>query len=154
MEVISVLAPTLILLAIGYIAGRQLETKHFRLLMAGEQQHPEMLVITVEDFPEEWRVEQVHVVIGNVVISLDYYKRIIATFRAIIGGSIREYEPLLARARREALLRMKTEAIEMGFDHVVNVRIETARLASGRRDGKGTAGVEIVAYGTALKLAS
>jgi hypothetical protein len=35
----------------------------------------------------------------------------------------------------------------------VNVRLETSRLASARGNGEGTAGVEMLAFGTALKLA-
>ena len=91
---------------------------------------------------------------GNVVISLDYFKRFIAGLRMLFGGRIKTYEPLLDRARREAVLRMIEEAKRDGYDAVVNVRLETSRLASARADGKGVAGVEILAFGTALKLAT
>jgi uncharacterized protein YbjQ (UPF0145 family) len=89
---------------------------------------------------------------GSIVISVDYFKRFLAGLRAIFGGRIRSYEPLLDRARREALLRMTEDAVSRGFDAVVNVRLETARLASSRGNGKGTAGVEMLAFGTALEL--
>ena len=61
-------------------------------------------------------------------MSHDYFRRVVGNVRQLFGGRIKEYEPLLARARRLALLRMTNHAIEMGFDHIVNVRIETARL--------------------------
>ncbi|MGB5331529.1 MAG: heavy metal-binding domain-containing protein, partial [Woeseiaceae bacterium] len=64
------------------------------------------------------------------------------------------YEPLLERARREALLRMTESAREQGYDAIFNVRLETSRLANATRDGKGTAGVEMLAFGTAVKLVS
>ena len=54
---------------------------------------------------------------------------------------------------REAVLRVKEQAREQGYHAVVNLRLETSRLASSRRNGKGTAGIEILAFGTALKLA-
>jgi uncharacterized protein YbjQ (UPF0145 family) len=60
----------------------------------------------------------------------------------------------LERARREAILRMTEEAQQQGFDAIFNVRLETSRLANARRDGKGVAGVEMLAYGTAVKFAS
>jgi hypothetical protein len=37
---------------------------------------------------------------------------------------------------------------------VVSVRIETSRLAAASRQGKGTAGVEVLAFGTAVQRAS
>lgn len=64
------------------------------------------------------------------------------------------HEPLLDRARREAMLRMTEEARSQGYDAVYNVRLETSRLASSRGDGKGTAGIEMLAYGTAVKFVS
>jgi uncharacterized protein YbjQ (UPF0145 family) len=85
-------------------------------------------------------------------VSLDYFKRVIAGLRAIFGGRIKTYEPLLDRARREAVLRMKEEAREHGFDAVINVRIQTSRLANARGNGEGTAGVEVLAFGTGLVL--
>ena len=47
---------------------------------------------------------------------------------------------------------MKERAIEQGFDAIINVRFESSRLANARQDGKGTAGVEMLVYGTALRL--
>jgi uncharacterized protein YbjQ (UPF0145 family) len=92
-------------------------------------------------------------VTGSIVISLDYFKRVIAGLKGLVGGRITTYEPLLERARREALLRMIESAKAQGYDAVINVRLETSRLANSRGDGKGTAGVEMLAFGTAIKLA-
>ena len=67
-------------------------------------------------------------------------------------GYATSYETLLDRGRREALLRLKESAREAGYRAVINVRLETSRLANRRRDGKGTTGVEILAFGTGLAL--
>jgi uncharacterized protein YbjQ (UPF0145 family) len=104
--------------------------------------------------PEDWNASSSTMVTGSIVISLDYFKRVIAGLRGLVGGRIKTYEPLLERARREALLRMSESAHEQGYDAVFNVRLETSRLANASRDGKGTAGVEMLAFGTAVKLAS
>jgi uncharacterized protein YbjQ (UPF0145 family) len=56
------------------------------------------------------------------------------------------------RARREAVLRAKQNAIAQGYHAVVNLRLETARLANARRNGKGTAGIEVLAFGTGIRL--
>ncbi|MEL7186711.1 MAG: heavy metal-binding domain-containing protein, partial [Pseudomonadota bacterium] len=99
-----------------------------------------------------WSANTSDLVNGSVVISLDYFKRVIAGMRALVGGRIKTYEPLLERARREALLRMVESARSQGYDAIFNVRLETSRLANAR--GEGTAGVEILAFGTAIKFAS
>ena len=84
------------------------------------------------------------------MVSHDYFKNFLAQLRMMIGGRIKSYEPLLDRARREAVLRMKEQALARGHNRVVNMRLETSRLANSRRGGKRTAGVEVLAYGTAL----
>lgn len=140
----------LALVVFAYLIGSSIERRHFRELREREERAHGYPVITFETLPSEWRVTSSGLVRGSVVISLDYFKRIIAGLRGIIGGRIRTYEPLLDRARREAVLRMIEQARERGYDAVVNVRLETSRLANARRDGKGTAGIEMLAFGTGI----
>lgn len=143
----------LLLLILAYFVGSAIERKHFKELREREANIRNFPVITFESLPEDWQVTSVELVHGSVVISLDYFKRVIAGLRGLIGGRIRTYEPLLDRARREALLRMAEDARQRGFDAVVNVRLETSRLANARRNDQGTAGVEMLAFGTAITLA-
>ena len=89
---------------------------------------------------------------GSVVVSVDYFKRFLAGLRQLIGGRVKSYESILDRARREAVLRLKADAIARGYNAVVNVRLETTRMANARRGGEGIAGLEVLAYGTGLKL--
>ena len=138
------------LLMLAYVIGSLLEKRHFRSIRAREAAASGFPVVTFDDVPADWSVGSAQLVSGSVVISLDYFKRVIAGLRGIIGGRIKTYEPLLDRARREAVLRMSEAARAQGFDAVINVRIETSRLANGRRDGKGVAGVEMLAFGTAV----
>ena len=87
---------------------------------------------------------------GTVENSPDYVTRVAAGIKGDVGGNIGVFEPLLERARREALLRMKAEARARGHNTVINVRLETSRMASTASKGRGTAGVEILAFGTAI----
>jgi uncharacterized protein YbjQ (UPF0145 family) len=151
MEYLSVLITPVMLLG-AWISGNILERRHLKDLRLLESGSRGVLAITVEDIPPDWHVESSNLVMGNVVISQDYFKRVAASIKGIFGGNIRVFEPLLERARREALVRMKGVAHARGYDAIINVRIETSRLASSRRDGKGTAGVEILAFGTAISL--
>ncbi|MEM6273668.1 MAG: heavy metal-binding domain-containing protein [Myxococcota bacterium] len=139
----------LALLLTGYIAGRIAERRHYASIEVREHRFREMPTVTFERL-DAWQAERSGLVYGSVVVSLDYFKRFVAGLRQIFGGRIQAYEPLLDRARREALLRMKELAHDEGYDAVLNVRLETSRLASSGSDGKGTAGVEIVAFGTGI----
>ena len=85
---------------------------------------------------------------GNVVISVDYFKRFVAGLRNLVGGRITTYETLLDRARREAILRMKEQAHGLGGYIVFNVKLETASISKGRKNTVGS--VEVLAYGTAF----
>ena len=153
MEFLSYFITPVMLLG-AWISGGILERRHLKKLLLLESGSRGMLAVTIEDLPPDWHVESCELVMGNVVISQDYFKRVAASIKGIFGGNIRVLEPLLERARREALIRMKGVAHARGYDTIINVRIETATLASARRDGKGTAGVEILAFGTAISLSN
>lgn len=133
-----------------YFVGGAIERRHFAHIERREKALASFPVTTFETLPEQWQADRVALVGGSVVVSLDYFKRFVAGLRALFGGRIRTYEPLLDRGRREAVLRMIEDARGRGFDAVINVRLETSRLANSRRDGDGTAGIEILAFGTGI----
>ena len=141
-----------LILVLAYFVGSMIERRHFRNLRKREAEASGYPVITFETLPADWTVGSTGLVSGNVVISLDYFKRVIAGLRGLVGGRIKTYEPLLDRARREAMLRMIESARQSGYDAIVNVRLETSRLANSRRDGEGVAGVEMLAFGTGITL--
>jgi uncharacterized protein YbjQ (UPF0145 family) len=98
------------------------------------------------DIPEE-SIRSARLVYGSAVISVDYFKRILASLRNIFGGKVKSYESLVDRARREAMLRMKAMAGDATV--IVNVRIETSAI--GKQSKRKNIGcLEAVAYGTAL----
>jgi uncharacterized protein YbjQ (UPF0145 family) len=143
----------LMILVGAYLIGSYIEKRHFRKIIEREKALQGFPVTTFAAMPSKWQVADAELVSGNVVVSLDYFKRVIAGLRTIVGGRIKTYEPLLDRARREAMLRMAESAKKSGYDAVMNVRLETSRLANSKGKGKGLAGVEMLAFGTAVKLA-
>ena len=144
----------ILILIFAYFIGSRIEKKHFEDIRRREADARNFPVVSFRTLPEDWNVGSSTLVVGNIVISLDYFKRVIASLKGLVGGRIKTYEPLLDRARREAMLRMIESARSQGYDAVINVRLETSRLANARRDGKGIAGVEMFAYGTAIKFAN
>jgi uncharacterized protein YbjQ (UPF0145 family) len=91
-------------------------------------------------------------VMGSVVISIDYFKRLLAILRNIFGGRVTSYETLVDRARREAVLRLKAAARRKGCDIVVNLRLETSTIGQSANNRNSVGCVEVLAYGTAIAL--
>jgi uncharacterized protein YbjQ (UPF0145 family) len=153
-ELILNLGMPLILLTLAYFTGTLIERNHYRAIRVRESKTRRMPVNNFKRPPSDWDIRDSGLVTGHVVISVDYFKRFLAGLRAIVGGRVKSYESLLDRARREAILRVKEQAHESGFDAVMNLRIQTSRLANARRNGQGLAGIEILAFGTGVKRAS
>lgn len=140
----------LVLLILGLCFGRYAEAKHFNSIKEREIEYRNILAFSSRFPPLDYKVKMASLVSGNVVVSVDYFKRFVAGLRAIVGGRMTSYETLLERARREAVLRMKEDAMAQGYEQIFNVKLETASITKGK---KGTIGcVEVYAYGTGLAL--
>jgi uncharacterized protein YbjQ (UPF0145 family) len=140
----------LVLILIGYAVGTLAEKRHYRSIQRREHAFLHLPAVSMKavDCPDD-QVKSAELVYGSAVISVDYFKRFLAGLRNIFGGSVKSYESLIDRARREALLRMKEMA--QGATMIVNVRIETAIV--GQKANKKSIGcLEAIAYGTALTL--
>ncbi len=138
------------LVAVGYGVGRLLEKRHYRSIRQREKVLNALPAVAAK-LPDPATLTQMGegcLVMGSVVISVDYFKRVVAGLRNLVGGRVRSYESLLDRARREAVLRMKQEAQALGARLVFNVKFETASISKGRKKTIGS--VEVLAYGTAL----
>jgi len=151
MELIFGLAVALVLLVVGGVIGSITEAAHFRRLDAEEQQLAPILMSDMKRLPDNWQAAGARLVSGNVVIATDYFKVFVAGLRNLFGGRIRGYERLMDRARREAVVRMLREARALGANAVWNVRLQTSTI-QGKQQGK-SAGIEVMAYGTAIRVA-
>lgn len=136
------------LIALGYFAGRHAENKHYASIHQREQRFLQLPAVPTRQWDTTRSVANAQLVCGSVVVSADYFKRLLANLRNIVGGRMRSYESLLDRARREAILRLKEQCPDA--DIVVNLRLETSSIGSSRRQS-GISCVEVVAYGTAIK---
>ena len=138
------------LMTAGFVVGTQRERHHLDKLQKREASLAHLPATTGLVLPNHTSLHQAQLVHGTVVISVDYFKRLVAMFRMLLGGRITSYESILERARREAVVRMKEDAIKHDADGIINVRIETSRIATGRGEN-GVAGLEVLAYGTSIR---
>jgi len=141
----------IVLIALGYFAGSMAESKHYKSIKERERSFLKLPAVTIKNaLDKNANIERAHLVSGSVVISLDYFKRILAGLRNIFGGEISSYETLVDRARREAILRMKERS--KGASIILNVRIETSYIGQSANQRKTVGSIEAIAYGTAVTL--
>lgn len=139
----------LLLLCLGYGFGSYREKKHFESIFQREAELQDILVFESRPPKDDNKGSGANLVMGNVVISSDYFKTFVAGLRKLIGGRLRSYETLLDRGRREALLRMKQQARDLGATHIFNVRFETASVSQGADNRLSS--IEVLAYGSAVR---
>tara|TARA_B110000444_G_C18851562_1_gene606107 strand:- start:3887 stop:4201 length:315 start_codon:yes stop_codon:yes gene_type:complete len=101
-----------------------------------------MIIVTTPDIPN-LNISKVYgIARGSTVRARNIGSDIFAGLKNLIGGEISEYTKLQADSREQAITRMKEDAVKMGANAIVNVRISTSMVMQGAS--------EILAYGTAV----
>jgi uncharacterized protein YbjQ (UPF0145 family) len=108
------------------------------------EQQSLVATVTTESVAGHEIVEVLGIARGNTVRARNVGRDITQGIRNLAGGEL-AYSTLLSDARDQAIERMEADALEMGADAVVNVRMETSEVTQGAS--------EVIAYGTAVKLA-
>jgi uncharacterized protein YbjQ (UPF0145 family) len=106
---------------------------------------PELVAtVTTDTVPRSRNRLGLGIARGNTVRARNVGRDITQGLRNHAGGELKAYSTLLTEARDQALQRMEANALEMGADAVVNVRIKTSNVSQGAS--------EVIAYGTAVTL--
>ena len=141
----------LVLLTLGYSFGSYREKKHYKSIHENEAKYQDIMVFESRFPPTDGQPRDGQMVQGNVVISVDYFKKFVAGLRKLVGGRLTTYETLLDRSRREAVIRMKKDASEKGANRIFNVKFETSSISQSARGGVGS--IEVLVYGSAISAA-
>ncbi|MCY4215488.1 MAG: YbjQ family protein [Flavobacteriaceae bacterium] len=103
-----------------------------------------MILTTTESIANK-TIKEVHgLARGSTVRARNVGRDVVAGLKNLVGGEISEYTRLQADAREEAIQRMKDDAIKLGANAIVSLRITTAMIQGGAS--------EILAYGTAVTI--
>lgn len=148
-ELFQLLLPWLLIL-LAMVTGTLLEKAHFKRIHRREGEFAGLPTLSTRQVPSDRTVTETSLVMGDVVVSIDYFKRFLASLRNIFGGEVKSYGSLVDRGRREAVLRMKEQC--PNADLIVNLRIETSSVSQGGKNQLGS--VEVLAYGTAIRFAA
>lgn len=105
----------------------------------------DMLICTTDNVPGREITQVIGLVRGSTVRAKHIGTDIVARLKTVVGGEVSGYSSLMAGAREQALDRMVADATAMGANAIVGCRMETSAIMEGAS--------EIVAYGTAVKLA-
>lgn len=139
------------LLIIGYGFGKLNEKKHYKSIREREKQFSYIITNSLKStYIDENKISESKMVYGSVVVSLDYFKRILASLVNITGGRVISYESLLDRAKREAMCRMKDQARD--FQMIINVRYKTTSIGGNSHEKNSVGAIELLVYGTALRV--
>ena len=101
-----------------------------------------MLLVTADAIPGQRVVEVLGLVRGNTVRTRNVGADFLAGLRNLVGGEVNQYTKMLSQSREQALDRLRAEALEIGANAVVGLRITTSTVMAGA--------AEILAYGTAV----
>ncbi len=104
-----------------------------------------MIVTTGNEVEANKISEYLGVVRGIVVRSPSIGQGIMGGLKSIIGGNIEEFAQVCEAARVEAFNRMVQHAHEIGADAIIGMRYDATEFSQ--------ATTEVLAYGTAVKLA-
>lgn len=103
-----------------------------------------MTIVTIDQVPGKEISHALGMVQGSTIQAKHIGKDIMAGFKQLVGGELKQYSEMLQDARSIALERMVASAEEIGADAVVGFRFATSSVMDGA--------AEILAYGTAVKL--
>ena len=103
-----------------------------------------MMIVTTPTITGKRIVVTHGLVRGNTIRARHLGNDIGALLKNLVGGEIRAYAALLEESREEALERMMEDAVGLGANAVVSVRVATSVVMSGA--------AEMLAYGTAVTI--
>jgi len=126
-----------VVLFVGWLVGHLSETKHERSLALREEELKDIEATDLRNPPGFADADGTCALVsGEAVVASDTFKSWVFGFKNIVGGESKTFTRLFDRARREALLRMKERARELGCNAVCNVRFDSADIGGNAAGAK------------------
>ena len=138
-------------LMLGYFVGGFFEKWHYQDLERRESLVAGVLATQIKSFPLGVPTEQPPtMLVAETVVSSDYMKSFLAAWKRFFGGEIRSFRSIMERARREALVQLKEQAAEAGYNAICNIRVETVDVGGrGSNQKNKIVMASVMASGTA-----
>ena len=142
----------------SYLVGKVYQKKIMKALTIQEkstesvQDLTEMLSIQRKLKMMEAKSSQL--IYSSIVVGPSWGQVALMGLKSLFGGRLVSYDHILAYGRRRVILDLKQQAKAMGFQAIVNLRLETSTIGSMATTGgknSGTSSLEICAYATGLQ---
>ena len=101
-----------------------------------------MLIVTTDNINGK-ELEMLGLVCGSTVQTVNAIRDLGAGLKNLVGGEVKKYNEMMAKARDLAVSRMTEQAQALGADAIVCVRFSSAQVMQGA--------AEVMASGTAVK---
>lgn len=105
-----------------------------------------LIVTTTNEVSGAQVADYLGVVRGLVVRTPNIGASILGGLKSLLGGNISQFAKVCEAARQQAFELMVQHAQELGADAIIGMRYDATEFAQGA--------TEVLAYGTAVKLAS
>ena len=96
-------------------------------------------------------IESSTLVMTGITVGPSWWQMIAGGWKNFFGGEIKSFDKMLLYGRHKVLHDMRVQALQQGFDEIINVRVETSMITKKSKSDDRTAGYEFVAYGTAIR---
>jgi|GEM_PF-1011442 len=123
--------------------GRTKASKKSAAAAKSAENAKKIKLITTTNLPQGYKLKKVvGLVWGSEVRTKSVTSSIVAFFRTFKGGDINEFSNLMREARRATVERMVANALDMGANGIIGVRIAATNVRTDI--------AEFIAYGTAV----
>jgi uncharacterized protein YbjQ (UPF0145 family) len=139
-----------------WLIASGIEKRHEEKLLEREASLGGLALTSQRRAPADGRFETIGLCSGNVVIGVNAIRVFQTIGRMIVGGECVSLGYVMRQGRREAIVRLRRAARNMGATHVINVRIDTSPIngGSGGSNRNNAMIIEFIAYGTAIRSAA
>lgn len=142
----------IVIILLGLFFGKRTEKKHYTSILEREEKFKHIVILSDKDTRNMSNIQEDNslMIAEATVVSIDAFKKLMASFVNIFWGKMKAYESLVDRARREAVLKVKQVAYENDYNALANLRIETSSITKNAKKTVGA--VEALAYASGIKI--
>ena len=97
------------------------------------------------------QIDSSSLVMESISVGPSWWQMFTGGIKGLFGGKIHSYDKMLTYGRRVVIHRLRVQAIQSGYDEVINLRVETSMISKKSKNDDKTAAYEFTAYGTAIR---
>lgn len=119
-----------VLVLVGWYWGTRRAQFHLATLEERERELSHIFITNSKHFtsPSALPGRDPRLITTELVWGVDRFQTMLAAFVKLFGGEVNSIGDVMARVRREAILRMKAEAQAAGYNALANLKLDAAEI--------------------------